>query len=305
MGNDEDTTLNNLVWVDKEKFKTSFNVGPTYYQPVLCATLPDKTEKVPTLQIHVMKWGLVPFYAAKQNSNGKRIIINARDDSIKTAKPAFRRLRDHKRCVVLAQGYYEWQIKGKDRLPFFVKRHDGQMMCIAALYDCIRLNNEPPTYNYCVITTGARNDIAFIHDRMPVILENSSDKLFDWLDPRVSWSNDMAKLLTPYAGNLDYYPVTHQVNKVGNSSANYIIPIDSPKNKTNIANFFRQTPSPSKTFDRIKIESPQTSVPFKTEITKKNDTGICKDEQNVTPVKRNLPTNSFESKKVKQEPLHN
>ena len=94
-------------------------------------------------------------------------------------------------------------------------------------------------YTYTVITTDSNKQLKFLHDRMPVILENGSEELRTWLDPkRSTWSKELQSLLKPYQGDLEVYPVSKDVGKVGNNSPNFIIPVASSENKSNIANFF-------------------------------------------------------------------
>jgi hypothetical protein len=94
-------------------------------------------------------------------------------------------------------------------------------------------------YTYTVITTDSNKQLNFLHDRMPVILDNGSDAIRTWLDPeRYEWNKELQSLLRPYEGELDIYPVSKDVGKVGNNSPSFIIPIDSAENKNNIANFF-------------------------------------------------------------------
>jgi hypothetical protein len=94
-------------------------------------------------------------------------------------------------------------------------------------------------YTYTIITTDSNKQLNFLHDRMPVILENGSDAIRTWLDPnRTEWSKDLQSLLKPYKGELECYPVSKEVGKVGNNSPSFIVPIDSAENKNNIANFF-------------------------------------------------------------------
>ncbi len=81
--------------------------------------------------------------------------------------------------------------------------------------------------------------LKFLHDRMPVIFENGSDDIWKWLDPnRTEWTKELQSLLRPYEGELECYPVSKEVGKVGNNSPSFIVPIDSSENKNNIANFF-------------------------------------------------------------------
>lgn len=101
------------------------------------------------------------------------------------------------------------------------------------------LDSNEPLYTYTIITTDSNKQLNFLHDRMPVILDNGSDAIRTWLDPtRTEWSQDLQSLLKPYQGELECYPVSKDVGKVGNNSPSFLIPIDSAENKNNIANFF-------------------------------------------------------------------
>ncbi|TKA61716.1 hypothetical protein B0A49_10642 [Cryomyces minteri] len=117
---------------------------------------------------------------------------------------------------------------------------DGQLMCFAGLWDCAKFEGaEDKLYTYTVITTDSNKQLKFLHDRMPVILDNGSEEIRTWLDPkRAEWSRELQSLLKPYDGELECYPVSKDVGKVGNNSPSFIVPIDSTENKNNIANFF-------------------------------------------------------------------
>lgn len=94
-------------------------------------------------------------------------------------------------------------------------------------------------YTYTIITTDSNKQLGFLHDRMPVILDNGSEDVFTWLDSsRSDWTAELQGLLKPFQGDLECYPVTQDVGKVGNDSPTFIVPIDSVENKQNIANFF-------------------------------------------------------------------
>ncbi|EHL00246.1 hypothetical protein M7I_3736 [Glarea lozoyensis 74030] len=94
-------------------------------------------------------------------------------------------------------------------------------------------------YTYTVITTDSNPQLRFLHDRMPVILENGSEDIRTWLDPkRYTWSKELQALLQPFKGELECYPVSQEVGKVGNNSPKFVIPVASSENKSNIANFF-------------------------------------------------------------------
>lgn len=102
-----------------------------------------------------------------------------------------------------------------------------------------RLDSDEKLYTYTIITTDPNKQLKFLHDRMPVILENGSEAIKTWLDPkRTEWSKDLQELLKPFEGELECYPVSKDVGKVGNNSPSFVVPIDSAENKHNIANFF-------------------------------------------------------------------
>jgi len=94
-------------------------------------------------------------------------------------------------------------------------------------------------YTYTIITTSSNEQLRFLHDRMPVVLNNGSEDIRTWLDPnRAEWSKELQSLLKPYNGELECYPVSKDVGKVGNNSPTFMVPISSTENKSNIANFF-------------------------------------------------------------------
>jgi hypothetical protein len=111
-----------------------------------------------------------------------------------------------------------------------------------------RLDSSEKLYTYSIITTDSNKQLNFLHDRMPVILNNGSEAIRTWLDPaRTEWSKDLQSLLKPYEGELECYPVSKDVGKVGNNSPTFLVPIDSAENKNNIANFFGNQRKAAKT----------------------------------------------------------
>lgn len=168
--------------------------------------------------------------------------INCRDDSLFENRGMWTSMKHKKRCIVIAQGFYEWLKKngGKEKIPHYIKRKDGKLMCMAGLWDCVQYEgSDEKIYSYTIITTDSNKQLKFLHDRMPVILENGSEDIWTWLDPkRYTWSKELQSLLKPYQGELEIYPVSKDVGKVGNNSPTFIVPISSSENKNNIANFF-------------------------------------------------------------------
>lgn len=194
-------------------------------------------------KLQSMKWGLIPFWTKRNPDYGSVMrTINARDDSLASKGGMWNTMKQRKRCIVIAQGFYEWLKKngGKEKIPHYVKRKDEQFMCFAGLWDCVQYEgSDEKHYTYTVITTDSNKQLSFLHDRMPVILENGSDQIRTWLDPsRSEWSKDLQSLLKPFEGELDCYPVSKDVGKVGNNSPTFIVPVASTQNKNNIANFF-------------------------------------------------------------------
>ena len=202
-------------------------------------------------KLQTMKWGLVPFWTKRNPDYGTLMrTINARDDSLASKGGMWNTMKQKKRCIVVAQGFYEWLKKsgGKEKIPHYMKRKDEQLMCFAGLWDCVQYEgSDDKQYTYTIITTDSNKQLSFLHDRMPVILENGSDQIRTWLDPgRSEWSKELQSLLKPFDGELECYPVSKEVGKVGNNSPAFIVPVASSENKNNIANFFGNAKKSSK-----------------------------------------------------------
>ncbi|KAG0646214.1 peptidase [Hyphodiscus hymeniophilus] len=224
----------------------------------------DEQEEV-RYKLQTMKWGLIPFWTKRNPDYGSMMkTMNCRDDSLIENRGMWTTMKQKKRCIVVCQGFYEWLKKGpKEKVPHYIKRKDGQLMCMAGLWDCVQYEGvEEKTWTYTIITTSSNKQLHFLHDRMPVILENGSEELRTWLDPkRSTWSKDLQSLLQPFKGELEIYPVSKDVGKVGNNSPNFIIPVASTANKSNIANFFAkgaEKKEPSDSADAITSKSEKT-----------------------------------------------
>ncbi|KAF2744637.1 DUF159-domain-containing protein [Sporormia fimetaria CBS 119925] len=243
---------------DDDSIRQTYNFAPSYnglvYRACGCVVAGDtkeeevKREATPSTEteskyeLQAMKWGLIPSWEKRPSPSSYTNTINCRDDSLIEDRGMWTNMKKTKRCIVVAQGFYEWLKKddGKRRIPHFTKRKDGQLMCFAGLWDCVQYEGSQETiYTYTIITTDSNKQLNFLHDRMPVILENGSEAIRTWLDPtRTEWSKELQALLKPYTGELECYPVRAEVGKVGNNSPSFIVPVDSAANKHNIANFF-------------------------------------------------------------------
>lgn len=199
--------------------------------------------KATKYKLQAAKWGLIPFWTKRPPDYGSQLrTINCRDDSLLENRGMWNTMKQRKRCIVVAEGFYEWLKKnnGKEKLPHYVKRKDGGLMCFAGLWDMVRYEgSEEGLWTYTVITTDSNRQLSFLHDRMPVVLEPGSEEMRVWLDPeRVGWDRELQGMLKPFGGELGCYPVDRAVGKVGNNSPQFVVPIDSKENKKNIANFF-------------------------------------------------------------------
>ncbi|KAL6703653.1 hypothetical protein ACN47E_009427 [Coniothyrium glycines] len=244
-----------------EDVRQSYNFAPGYHGLVYRADGPDHgghhdsddaqgqsdEQETPAndtkYKLQSMQWGLVPFWTKRNPDYGSKMkTINCRDDSLIEDRGMWTTMKKKKRCIIVAQGFYEWLKKnnGKEKIPHFIKRKDGQLMCFAGLWDSVQFEDaSEKLYTYSIITTDSNQQLNFLHDRMPVILENGSEAIRTWLDPnRTEWSKDLQSLLQPYKGELECYAVSKEVGKVGNNSPSFLIPINSAANKNNIANFF-------------------------------------------------------------------
>jgi putative SOS response-associated peptidase YedK len=193
-----------------------YNVAPT--RPVLAVVTrhprdadgtpdPDRTVR----SIRVMRWGLVPHWA-KDPGIGSRL-INARAESA-ASKPAFRDALAKRRCLLPADGWYEWQRVGSRKQPFFITSADGSSLALAGLWSSWRgPDTETPLVTCTVLTTDAVGPLAGIHERMPLILPAPAWQA--WLDPdSAEVSELLAAPATQLADALELRPVSTAVNNV-------------------------------------------------------------------------------------------
>ncbi|KAL6898105.1 hypothetical protein GGI43DRAFT_84454 [Trichoderma evansii] len=204
------------------------------------ASSPKSSDEVIKYTLQSMKWGILPSWS-KQNVTPSRGVINCRDDSLKTTGGMWQSIKARKRCIVVAQGFFEWlNVSDKDKRPYFIKRTDGRLMCFAGLWDSIQHQDAGNrTYTYAIITTDSNQQLRFLHNRMPVIFDAGSKEFHQWLYPlEQRWTNDLQSLLKPFRGELDIYPVNRNVGKVGRSSPSFILPLNNNGDEHGIAHFF-------------------------------------------------------------------
>lgn len=180
-----------------------YNIAPTQQVPVV-RVAPDSGEREMTL----LRWGLIPSWA-KDASIGNRL-INARAETV-ASKPAFRAAFKRRRCLVPADGYYEWQKVGSKKQPYLIQRQDGAPFAFAGLWESWHADRPDAVETFTIITTDANEATTAIHDRMPVILDEEDYAM--WLDPEFEGREALESLLRPYPGEaLQLTPVSTYVN---------------------------------------------------------------------------------------------
>jgi len=218
-----------------EPLAPDYNVAPTKEVYAVVERKPSKeSDQPPERQLRVLKWGLVPSWA-KEASIGNRM-INARMETV-AEKPAYRRALASRRCLLPADGYFEWyptEEKTKagkpKKQPFFIRPKGGGTLAMAGLYEIWRDPSKDDDaddrflWTCTVITTDAPDDLGKIHDRMPLMVE--PDRWAAWLDPRTD-KDSVLDLLVPAApGRLEAYPVSTMVNAVKNNGPELVEPLE-------------------------------------------------------------------------------
>lgn len=207
------------------ELEPSYNVAPRADVPVVAERHGERV-------LDVLRWGLVPSWA-KDPKIGDRM-INARAETLLTSN-AFKRAFQRRRCILPADGFYEWQtIEGKrTKMPWFIRRRDGEPLAFGGLWEIWHdrtAGEDAPRLRTCVIITTEPNELlAPIHDRMPVILPESTwDR---WLSVDNRDTASLADLLVPSPANeLEAWTVSTLVNKADNNSADLVepVPVGSP-----------------------------------------------------------------------------
>lgn len=198
-----------------EDLKANYNVAPGQKLPVITRNSPNRLE--------LMRWGLIPVWA-KDEKIGYRM-INARAETV-FEKPSWKRPALKQRCLVPANGFYEWKTIDEGKQPFFIRLLDVELFSFAGLYDqWTHKETGEVIRSYAIITTDANRDMQGIHDRMPVILKPDDEDR--WLEPSNDTPESIADLLRPFEdGKLEYYEVSTDVNSPRNNDEHLIYPID-------------------------------------------------------------------------------
>ena len=170
-------------------------------------------------KMHFYKWGLIPHWAKDPKIGNS--LINARSETLQQ-KPAFRGSLHKGRCLVLADGFYEWKSTAGKKIPYRVELNNKKPFAMAGLYSKWKDQTGQEIDTFTIITTNANEIVRTIHDRMPVIFTPEEER--KWIDPLLNFQEANQHLLS-YAGNdMVIYPISTLVNSPKNDSAEIIKP---------------------------------------------------------------------------------
>lgn len=200
-------------YIDQPNFPPRYNIAPT--QPVPVVIVENGAR-----QFRLMRWGFVPAWV--KDPRGFALLINARAETV-TDKPAFKNAIRRRRCLIPADGWYEWSQSERKR-PYFIHRSDGQPFGLAALAETWTGPNGEELDTVAIVTTAAGPDLAMLHPRVPVTI--APDDFDRWLDCVGDDAGDVLALLAaPAEGTFVWHEVSTRVNRAANDDAQLILPV--------------------------------------------------------------------------------
>ncbi len=216
---------------EQPNFPARYNVAPT--QPIPVVRLAEGKR-----QFVLMRWGLIPAWVKDPKTFS--LLINARGELV-LDKPAFRAAMRRRRCLIPADGFYEWKELGGRKQPFFVRLKSGKPFAFAGLWETWTGPNGEEIDTAAIVTTTANRTVSAIHGRMPVMLPPEAFDL--WLDCATVEAPTAAALIAPMSDErVEMYPVSAAVNRVANDEARLTDPLpagadiaaaeDTPKRPT-------------------------------------------------------------------------
>jgi putative SOS response-associated peptidase YedK len=204
--------------VDMPLLKPRYNIAPS--QPVPVVRIKPGEAK-PRRELVMMRWGLISSWA-KDPAIGNRM-INARAETL-AEKPAFRAAVRRRRCLLLADGFFEWQASGRSKQPYFIRFRDDRPFAFAGLWESWEGPDHTAIDSCTIITTAANQLIRPLHDRMPVIL--SPGAYVSWLDSSLENIDEILAMLVPFSSDeMESYPVNTLVNKATHDEPGCIEPL--------------------------------------------------------------------------------
>jgi putative SOS response-associated peptidase YedK len=197
-----------------QKIDSRFNIAPSQAVPAIRG---DSQHR----ELVMLRWGLIPSWAKEEKT--RYSMINARAETIAT-KPAFRSAFRHRRCLIPADGFYEWKAASGGKQPYHIRRRDGKVFAFAGLWEHWEGEQDKSIDSCTIIVTDANELVRPIHDRMPVILEPTDYET--WLNPQNQDIHMLTELLKPYLSEkMEGYPVSPRVNSPKNEDPECIAPL--------------------------------------------------------------------------------
>jgi putative SOS response-associated peptidase YedK len=202
---------------EEQDWKPRYNIAPTQSVPVIRQN-PEK----PVRGLSLMRWGLIPSWA--KDDSAAASMINAKSETA-GIKPAFGDALKYRRCLIPADGFYEWKRSAQSKQPFCFEVNDCELFAFAGLWDCWRRPNGAWLMSCSILTTTPNAITSTVHDRMPVILQRDDHDL--WLDPGMRNVPAICDLLKPYdTRQMRNYPVSNRVNHVANDDDECSRPVE-------------------------------------------------------------------------------
>ncbi len=203
----------------EDNIPANYNMAPTQHSVVI-------TDEHPEL-LQFYKWGLIPYWA-KDEKIGSRM-INARSEGIED-KPSFRAPVRRRRCLVIADSFYEWKKQGNRKMPYRILLDSDQLMVMAGIWE-VWSKGVSPVRSFSIITTSPNKEMEPIHNRMPVIFPYS-DQWTTWLDEELPLPEVLEMLKTPDDDILTYYEIGKEVGSVRNNGPELHLPVNENRDKT-------------------------------------------------------------------------
>jgi putative SOS response-associated peptidase YedK len=203
---------------ERPNFPRRYNIAPS--QPIAVVRMFEGRR-----EFVLVRWGLIPSWV--KDPRQFALLINARGETV-NEKPAFEAAMRYRRCLIPANGFYEWQRTGGRSRPFYIGRRDRAPLAFAGLWEAWMGPNGEELETAAIVTTRANSTLAPIHDRMPVIVPPEA---FDrWLDHRAFDAVTASALIAPAADDeLEAYEVSTAVNRVTNDGPDLIEPVDASR----------------------------------------------------------------------------
>jgi putative SOS response-associated peptidase YedK len=196
-------------------FSSRYNIPPGTDIPVIRQSPEGKRV------LHMLRWGLVPHWAKDPNIGAK--LNNARGETV-AEKPSFRDAFKRRRCLIPANGFYEWKAEGKVKQPYYISLRSGETLAMGGLWESWKAPDGSILRTACIITTAPNEVMEPIHDRMPVIV--APENWQSWLN---GMPEEVAGMVTPYRDDaLQAWPVSRRVSKTQEDDAGLIEPIEVP-----------------------------------------------------------------------------